>query len=436
MMQQQYSRRKLLELLGWGGAASSLSLLSACGGGEPEQAVSVIRSQPLTTELLAAELLAANLLDTNPGNQAATYRNVDRIAPTRVIKRGASVSTLPAHTRNLDGLTYEFSGKLCTLNDYMARNRTAGLLILKGGQIALERYGMGNDAQSRWTSFSVAKSVTSTLIGAAVQDGSIARLDDGVAKYVSALKGTAYEQNSIRDLLRMSSGIAWNETYSTSGDSDIARLYQAMLSGQAGAAMEVMRSRPRAAPPGTVFNYSTGESYVLGAVVAAATGSNLSDYFSKKIWAPAGMESDGYWMLDAPNGLEMGGNNFSARLRDYGRFGLFFAREGMLNGGSVLPRGWRDLAGHPDTAITACGKLYPDYSMGYGYQWWSFPSGADAIAPHDAAFSAEGVFGQFIYINTKEDVVAVVWSAWPSSWVDSAEAETFTLIGKAITALR
>lgn len=132
----------------------------------------------------------------------------------------------------------------------------------------------------------------------------------------------------------------------------------------------------------------------------------------------------------------MGGNNFSATLRDYARFGLFFLRQGMVNGSSVLSGGWRDQAGQPDTPVTAYGQLYPGYPLGYGYQWWAFPTGVNALPFHDGAFTAEGIFGQFIYINPKEDIVAVVWSAWPTSWVDSAELETYSLIGRAAAMLR
>jgi len=422
-MGQTMSRRQWVKVIGATGALGGLGLLGACGGGGSELPV-------------AQEAIGTSLLGTTPANQAATYRHVDLLYPTRTIRRGTSVLPLPACNVNLNALKYESGGITSTVDDYMGRNRTGGMVILKGGAIALERYGMGNDVSSRWTSFSTAKSVTSTLIGAALRDGSIRSLDDGVALYLPQFRGSAYEQNSIRDLLRMTSGIGWNETYITTRDSDIARLLTAMNSGQSGAVMELMRTRPRVAAPGSVFNYSTGESYVLGAIVAAATGSSMCDYLSKKVWAPMGMEADGYWVLDSVNGQEMGGNNFSATLRDYARFGLFFLRQGVVNGISALPVGWQDLAGHPDNPVTGYGQLYVGYPLGYGYQWWAFPTGANALPFHDGAFTAEGIFGQFIYVNPKEDIVAVVWSAWPTSWVDAAELETYALIGRAVEMLR
>ena len=144
----------------------------------------------------------------------------------------------------------------------------------------------------------------------------------------------------------------------------------AVAAGQAGAVMSQMRARPRAAPAGSVWNYSSGESFVLGAVLAAVTGTSLSSYASARIWSRAGMESDAYWLLEAPGGLELGFGNFSATLRDYGRLGLFALRDGVVGTQRVWPVGWRDLAGRPDTPLTAPGQLLPGYPLGYGYHWW------------------------------------------------------------------
>jgi CubicO group peptidase (beta-lactamase class C family) len=408
------SRRRLVGALGGFGAMGAMGLMSACSGGDD------------------GESIAASLSSTTPDNQAATYRNVDRLYATRRFARGAAVSPLAAHAVSLQDLRYDAGAGPKSVAEYMAKSRSAGLLILKDGKVALERYAMGNNERSLWTSFSVAKSLTSTLIGLALQEGRIRSLDDSVEAYVPALRSSAYAGCSIRSLLRMTSGVGWNEEYSATGNSDIAKLVQAFSSNQPGEVFELMRSRPRSAPVGSAFNYSTGETYVLGAVLAAAIGGNLSDYLARKIWAPAGMEADGYWMLDAPGGLEMGGNNFSATLRDYARLGSFMLEGGA--GSSRLPDGWRALAGQPDNAVTAHGQLYPGYPLGYGYQWWSFPNDP-ALAPHEDAFTAQGIFGQFIYINPAHRVVAVVWSAWPEAWVNDLESETYAMLGTAVATL-
>ena len=382
------------------------------------------------------EAIADNVLTTTPENQAATLRNTYRLRATRPIRRGAKVLPLPPSAMSLANLSYDHAGTTQTVDSYMARNRTAGLIVLKDGKIALERYGMGNTSTTRWTSFSTAKSMTATLLGCAVHDGSIKSLDDPVERYLPVLKGSAYEGVTVRNIARMSSGIAWTEEYVATGTSDIARMGQALASGQKSALIDLMRTRPRAVPQGTKFNYSTGEACLLGFIVAAATGKSLPDYYSEKIWSRVGMEADGYWELEAPGGVGTGGMGVNARLRDYARFGQFILNEGALADGTrVLPKGWRDLAGHPDAAPTAYGALEPGYPLGYGYQWWAFPE-ASPTPEHNRAFTAQGIFGQFVYVNPRERVVAVIWSAWRNAWETPAELETYALLAAAVRTLR
>jgi len=426
MMCNRDSRRRVLKEFGATAALGAAGSLGACAR---RGANSIVTS--------SQEPIADNPLDTSAANQAATFRNIDRLAPTRAVPRSPATRPLAAHRIDLATIpyTYVYRGESYTLDEFFVRNRVAGILILKNGAIALERYAMGNVPQSRWTTFSVAKSVTSTLVGAALRDGSIASLDDKVAKYVRPLRGSAYGDSSIRDLLSMTSGIGWEEDYSIFHESDIMRFARAIASRNGDAVMDLMRTRVRVAPSASRFNYSTGDTYVLGAAVAAATGSTLSDYLSRKIWAPLGMERDGYWLLDAPNGLETGGNDISATLRDYARFGWFFLHDGSSGGEAVLPAGWRDQATKPRTAVASYG-LVDDDPLGYGYQWWAFPEGPAALPFHDGAFTAQGIFGQFLYINPREDIVAVIWSAWRSAWDDSAEMETYALIGASTAALQ
>ena len=288
------------------------------------------------------ERAAPNFWDTTPENQAPTFRNQDQVWPVRVIRRGDAVRPLPPHARSLADLTFEVGGVRVGLSDYMARRRMAGLLILKHGEIALERYGMGNGPESRWTSMSTAKSITATLVGAALHDGAIGSLDDRCEQYLPRLRGSAYEGVTIRNLLRMCSGVAWGEEDDADGRSDSDRLIKAMVSRRPGSVLDLLRELPSAQPQGVVFNYSTGESYLIGALVAAATGRPLADYCAETIWGPAGMEADGYWQLDSEGGMELGGFGVSARLRDFGRFGQLILEDGeAFSGRRVLPRSRR-----------------------------------------------------------------------------------------------
>jgi CubicO group peptidase (beta-lactamase class C family) len=337
-----------------------------------------------------------------PDLAVSTFRHIDRLFPTRTIAHGDHVRPLPPAARPLTRIEFESRGKHWDLDDYLAVNRVAGLLVLKEGRVALELYQYGNTPTTRWMSMSVAKSITSTLIGAAIQDGAIHSIDDPVTRYVPRLAGSAYDGVSIRDILMMSSGVRWNETY-TDPKSDRRRLLEAQIAQKPGQAMELMASLPRAAPPGTVNNYNTGETLVAGEVLHQALKRSLSDYLSEKIWKPAGMESDATWWLDSPNGVEIAGSGFSATLRDYARFGQFVLEGGRIDGRDVLAPGWVQEAGSPQ-------KLQGGKKLQYGYYWWVVTPTPSTPDPQ-GAFSAVGIFGQYVYVNPKERVVVVVWSA-------------------------
>jgi CubicO group peptidase (beta-lactamase class C family) len=194
--------------------------------------------------------------------------------------------------------------------------------------------------------------------------------------------------------------VRWDDTH-TDAASERRRMLELQIAQQPGAIMKFLADQPRIAAPGTVWNYSTGETHVVGALVRAAVGGWCADYLSKKIWSRAGMQSDATWWLESPNGLEVAGSGINATLRDYARFGLFVANDGVIGTERVLPEGWIEEA----TAPREVGNSRIDY----GYMWWPVPSPqGDYI---DRAYTARGIFGQYIYINPREQVVAVVLSA-------------------------
>lgn len=371
---------------------------------------------------------ARDIARTTPGDRAATFRSQDQVWPHRAIRRAGAVRPLPPHARPL--------AARISVDDFMTRRRTAGFLVLKNGEVALERYGMGNGPESRWASFALTQPLTSTLVGAALHDGAIGSLDDPCDRYLPQLRECAYGEVTVRNLLRMASGIAWDEGDDSAG-ADVRRFGRALARGQPGVILDGLRFLPRAAPQGRVFNFSIGESYLLGAVVAAATGRALADYCSQTVWGPAGMEADGLWQLDAEDGLELGGMGLSARLRDLGRFGLLVLEEGTaFSGRQVLPSGWRDLAGQPDCAATAFGAITPGSPAGYGYHWWTLPGAPFADGLHAGAFLALGAYGQRLYINPTEQLVIVMQSAWRQQGDSEAEAETVTLLRAMVRALQ
>ncbi len=334
--------------------------------------------------------------------QVNTFRNIDKLFPVRVVKHGANVLPLPAAARQLTRVEFSSGGKSYDLIDYMALNRVTAMLVLKDGKIAYEDYEMGNSEKTRWMSMSMVKSITSSLMGAAIQDGYIKSVDDPVTRYVAKLKGSAYDGVSIRYLLQMASGVKWDETY-TNPLSDRRRMLNAQIAQRPGAILDLMAKLPRAGAPGTLWNYSTGETFVAGAVVRSAVGRPLAEYLSERIWTKVGMESDATWWLESPDGLEIGGSGLSATLRDYGRFGLFLMNGGVAGGEQILPEGWVRDAGSS--------KIIGGKAVDYGYMMWPFSANPGAV--NQGAFQALGIYGQHIYVNPREQVVIVVWGALP-----------------------
>jgi CubicO group peptidase (beta-lactamase class C family) len=337
-----------------------------------------------------------------PDLQVSTFRNIERLFPTRAIRRGSSVHPLPPSDKPLKNVRFKSEGNDYDLYDYVSLNRVSALLVLKDGKIALETYQLGNRENTRWMSMSVVKSITATLIGAAIKDGHIRSIDDALTRYLPDLSTSAYDGVTVRNLLQMASGVSWDETY-TDPKSDRRRMLEVQQSQLAGGILALMARLPRAALPGTRWNYSTGETHVAGALLRAAVRKPLAEYLSDRIWARFGMESDATWWLESPGGLEVGGSGLSATLRDYGRFGLFLLSGGKAGGEQILPDDWVKDAGSP--------KIVNGQPVNYGYMLWPIPDGRGTI--HEGAFEARGIFGQHVYVNPREHVVMVVWSALP-----------------------
>jgi len=331
-----------------------------------------------------------------------TFRNIDRLFPTRTVSASSRPLPLPRAAVSLTDVHFSDRGKQYDLESYLELNRIAAILILQDRRVKLERYRFGNTDRTRWMSMSIAKSITSTLVGAALKDGFIRSLSDSLTRYVPSLNGTAYDGVSVRDVLMMASGVRWNETYSDP-TSDRRRLLEAQISQVPGSALAVMTSLQRAAAPGTTANYNTGETQVVAEVLRAAVGRPLATYLSDRIWSRFGMEADANWWLDSPGGIEIGGSGFSATLRDYGRFGLFVLGGGVAAGDSILPAGWVREA-------TTSKTLRDGAAVEYGYLWWT---GATPASRRDGAFMAIGIHGQYLYVNPVAKIVIVVWGARP-----------------------
>lgn len=365
-----------------------------------------------TAEESASPIEASNMLFWGQAEKERGFRNIDKILPTRKIKAGKNVLELPLALQDLSKVHYFMDDQQFSLEDHMRSQHVGGLLVLKKGKIVYERYGLNNNEESLWIAFSVAKSVTSMLIGAAIQDGYINSVQDKVTDYLPRLNGSAYDATTIENVLQMASGVVWNEDY-LDPESDVSKA----AGSNAMELFDHLNTLKVSGKPGEVFNYSTGDTNLVGAILRAAIGNNESAYVEQKIWQAFGMENDASWVIDATYGAELGGCCLNATLRDFARIGLFAMNNGVLaDGTKILPEGWMK-------ASTTPSKGY----KGYGYLWW---------LRSDGSYAAQGIFGQLIWVDPKTETVIVTHSAWETAVGESLKDHRWAMVAAISKALK
>jgi CubicO group peptidase (beta-lactamase class C family) len=352
-----------------------------------------------TRGLLATLPTNRDVLFWSQAQRDAAFRALDRLpvlAKARVVPAGAAPVPLPAGpplTLKLD------------VDAYMGGQRSAALLVVHDGKLRLERYGLGFDRNGRWTSFSVAKSITSTLVGAAIRDGYIKSMDDKVSDYIPEMKASAYDEVSIRQLLTMTSGVRWNEDYADP-NSDVALFNKHQPEEGVDALVSYLRRLPREAPPGTRWHYSTGETNLVGVLLGRATKKPLASYLSEKIWVPAGMAQPATWILNR-TGNEISGCCIQAAPQDLARLGLFILDDARVGGKSIVPEGWLAEATSTRADTDRPGR-------GYGYLWWTYS---------DGSFAARGIFGQGLFIDPKRKLVIASNANWAGGATDRSASD-------------
>lgn len=332
---------------------------------------------------------SAAILTWTPAKREQYIGALDSMFLTRTVRAGSQPRAL-ARGRSLRA--FEAGAQKRYLDELIVGQQIRGLLVLQDGKVRLQRYAPPYGLKTRWNSFSMAKSITSTLVGAALKDGMIHSLEDPVTRYISALRGSAYDSVTVRQLLTMTSGVLWNED-STDPNSDVARMYAQPPDPGFDMTVSYVRKLPREVEPGTKWVYKTAETNLVGVLVAEATGKPLAKYLSEKIWRPYGMERDAEWMID-DIGNEQGGCCIAATLRDFGRFGQFILEGGRIKGKMIVPEGWLEQATR--TQVSA------GEATGYGYQWWT---------RDDGTFQARGIYGQMLHIDRARRLVIAINSA-------------------------
>lgn len=296
---------------------------------------------------------------------------------------------------------FSHQGQTYETQAFLDATDTAALLVLKDGEIVYENYWLTGGPEVNWLSMSVAKSFVSATLGIAVDEGFIKSIEQPITDYVPSLAGSAYDGVRIKDVLQMSSGARWNEDYSDP-ESDVMRFAEIFALG--GSLNEFTATLQRQRQPGTYNQYNSADTQALAMLISQATGRSLTDYMTEKLWLPMGPENDAYWMLDS-EGVEMAFGGLNATARDYAKLGELFRLKGRRDGRQIVPEAWVHASVTPDAPHLLPGdNPNSDYVMGYGLQWW-VPEGTEG------AFSAIGVYNQFVFVNPTRGTVIVKLSA-------------------------
>ncbi len=335
-----------------------------------------------------------------PENLVTTFRTMSEIFPFRVVGKGDNVSPFQEDVKPLS-VSYEWEGKTKTLEQYHKEGVTTGFMVLKDGVIRHENYLLNANRETRFTSWSMAKSFVATVIFMALKEGKLESLDDKAQKYAPQFKGSGFGDSRIRDLLIMSTGVKFNERYSDP-DSDIRPyFFDTFILGINADKLLLPFQRNR--PANSDFHYISPNTHVLSAVLRGVYKKPLAEIISEKIWKPLGMESDGYWNqnIEGNGGLALGYCCLNARLRDYARFGQFYldSHSGTGKGPEVLPEGWPEILRKPATEKHAPNGDHYN-GRGYSYHFWI------PVDP-DGEYFASGVYGQYTWIDPKRGIVIV-----------------------------
>ena len=269
---------------------------------------------------------------------------------------------------------------------YLEDNKTVAFLIIKNDTIQYEKYFKGYDKESIVPSFSMAKSVTSILIGCAIDEGLIKSVDEPITNYIPELKKNGFDKVTIKHLLQMTSGIKFNESY-INPFGDAASFYYGLNLRK-----EIGKIKLKT-EPGKKFEYVSGNTQLLGLVLERSLKEKtITSYLQEKIWTPLEMEYDASWSIDRKkNGLEKTFCCLNARARDFAKIGRLYKNKGNWNGKQIVSQKWVEESTKLDTSEGSANF--------YQYQWW--------LPTPNEDFMAEGILGQFVYVNPKKDLIIV-----------------------------
>ena len=330
-----------------------------------------------------------------------SFIHMDEFLPIKIVEKADQPFLFPRNTNITLPEDFVQNGFTYNTLQYLDSSDTQGFLFIQNDTIQYENYWRGQKEDIQHISWSVAKSYISALFGIAMEEGFIRSIDQTVDEYLPELKGSGYKGVKIKDVLQMSSGIKFDETYSDPL-SDIQQYWNGFVAGKSQDEFAATLINERT--PGTYNKYVSIDTHVLGMIIVKATGKSLTNYLEEKIWKPMGCEFDAYWLADG-KGMEMANGGLNACLKDFAKLGRLYLNKGNWSGKQIVPEAWVEASTSSiEEHLQPGSQNSSDPGMGYGYQWW-IPDG------DEGEFMAIGVFNQHIYINPTTNTIIVKNSA-------------------------
>lgn len=368
--------------------------------------------------------LVPNSPDTTTPHKVGLFTYMAEVGPACKVSKSSSPVPLPRAPRDLSSVKYEAVFNY-TLREHLDKNSVMALMVVHDGKIIDQHYRFERRETDQFTSFSMAKSLISILIGIALDEGLIKSLDDPVSSYTRRIDESSYSKNSIRSLLRMSSGVPFDG--GNVGKTDNYYFDRALRFGPTSSVIKVLNDvRRSSSNAGKKFNYANIETTVLAEVLRGATGKSICQFMQEKLWEPIGAEHDAWWATDSL-GNELGYAFFNATQFDFAKVAVMLANQGVINGQRIVSAEYVDQATNIERQPEGFKFNQAQMATGYGYQFW--------LRDKPGRYFMQGAYGQYIGID-RDSKTALIINASDNNEASSLRSlRTYRLLGALVEAM-
>lgn len=362
--------------------------------------------------------LVPNSPDTTTPHKIGLFTHMAEVGPTCKVARSSKPIPLQRAPKDLSSVTYDAVFKY-TLKEHVDKNSVIGLMVVHDGKIVDQHFRFERRDTDQFTSFSMAKSLISIMIGIAFDEGLIKSLDDPAARYTDRINKSSYGKISIRSLLRMSSGVPFDG--GTNGKTDNYYFDQALRFSSNSSVIQVLNNVQRASfNVGAKFNYANIETTVLAEVLRGATGKSVCQFMQEKLWEPIGAEYDSWWATDSL-GNELGYAFFNATQFDFAKIAVMLANQGVINGKRIVSAEYVDQATNVERQPDGFKFNQAQMGTGYGYQFW--------LREKPGRYFMQGAYGQYIGIDRDTKTILIINASDNNEANSIRSLRTYRLLG-------